>query len=536
MTNILLNLINSLMFDVIYDDIIFYLFQFLEDKDKINFCDTSKRLYLFKKYLIFNNVHDYYDILNSSYGKFTKIKYYAHTKNIPNGVTHLIFRDRFNEPLENCIPKSVTHITFGKTFNQSLEGCLPDNVYYLKLGSHFNRSIKANILKNITHLEFGFFFNKPILESLPPNLTHLKFGRHFNKSIKDCIPESVTYLKFGCNYNQSIDKCIPNNVKHLKFGTFFNQPIGYEIISHRKPEYISFLPNNLSSLKFGYSFKQSINKLIPQNIKRLKFNYYLSEYILGLEFNDSIYDYIPKNVQYLIIDGIAQNKIRSVQNIDIIFPNLKQLNCGAIKIIFDRTKNSPTKDNFGQQFHGLLNFTNLNQVKNKSTQITSPEFTRSELTYYSISSKLNNNEIILESDSDIVDPIPKNIQMLYIIEYSGSICQILPSNIKCLYIYKFCGKIERKLPSTLRYLIICNNFNQCIGGLLPDKIKYLILGSNFYQSLEDCLPKSLKYLGISRECYDLNKKYIDENIYVEFIGIGYNNLNESDLFNFRMIM
>ncbi|AGC02382.1 FNIP repeat-containing protein [Acanthamoeba polyphaga moumouvirus] len=149
------------MLDIICDDIIFYLLQFLEDKDKINLCDTSKRLSLFKKNFVFDEIYDYYDIINTSYGKFTKIKYYAHTINIPDGITHLIFRDRFNESVKNCIPKTVTHITFGKTFNQSLEGCLSDNIQYLKFDSHFNRPINGCIPKSVKYLEFGFFSINP---------------------------------------------------------------------------------------------------------------------------------------------------------------------------------------------------------------------------------------------------------------------------------------------------------------------------------------------------------------------------------------
>ncbi|AGC02383.1 FNIP repeat-containing protein [Acanthamoeba polyphaga moumouvirus] len=274
------------------------------------------------------------------------------------------------------------------------------------------------------------------------------------------------------------------------------------------------LPSQLTHLEFGYFFDQSIYKCIPETVKYLKFGNKISEYIFNLQFDDSIHDYIPKNIEYLSFDQVVQHKINKIRNIDILFPNLKQFICGSINIIVDNTKNIST---FEYIKNKLFNIVSLFNPFNSFNQTTD------EI-----------KELILKPGKEIINSISSTIKILYIVQYYHPICKILPPNIKCLYIYNFYGTIEKQLPSTLKYMVICNYFNQPIKDLLPEKIKYLVLGSDFNQSLKDCLPKSLKYLGISRECYELNKEYIDDNIYVEFICDI--NINNSSSFNFKMIM
>lgn len=61
---------------------------------------------------------------------------------IPDNVTHLIFGDSFNQPLEKgCIPDGVTDLMFGQSFNQKLDiGHIPDSVVRVTFGTCFNQA------------------------------------------------------------------------------------------------------------------------------------------------------------------------------------------------------------------------------------------------------------------------------------------------------------------------------------------------------------------------------------------------------------
>ncbi len=195
--------------------------------------------------------------------------------------------------------------------------------------------------------------------------------------------------------------------------------------------------------------------------------------IFGSKIDDSIYEYIPKNIKYF------SNHFLSEKNIKAFFPKYNNLTVRK-----------------------LINH------KNK-----------------------NNNELKLNSQTINSNTIPSNIKTLLISQSSQSICDFLPNTLIKLRINNFSGKIEKPLPSNLKYLVINYEFNQPIQGLIPDKIRYLALGKQFYQSLENCLPTSLRYLGISKKCYELNKYFISEDIYVEFIDV--NNINNQFNFDFN---
>nr|WBF70273.1 F-box and FNIP repeat-containing protein [Megavirus caiporensis] len=400
------------MIDLFYGDIIMYLLYFLSDIDKINLCSINKKFSSFRNDIVFDDIYSYYDVIEAPFGKFSKIKYYAHNTNIPDGVTHLIFRDRFNECIKGCIPDSVRQITFGKNFNQDIRDCIPNGV------------------------------------------THLTFGDNFNQNVKDCIPSSVIYLTFGRYFNQAIKNCIPKNVTHLIFGIHFNQDIK------------DCIPNSITHLTLGHEFNQDIRGCIPDTIVHFIFNENLANKIFSSKINDSIYEYIPKNVEYFPT---------------YFFPKKK------FKTIFSR----------------------------KKIQAIFPKYTRLEVARF-VDHK-NDNELELYSRSINNDTIPSNIKKLYISKSDQSISDYLPDSLIKLYIHNFSGKFEKPLPSSLKYLVINYEFNQPIQGLISDKIRYLVLGNEFYQSIENCLPKNLRYLGITEKCYELNKKFINENIYVEFI-------------------
>ncbi|QGR54374.1 f-box and fnip repeat-containing protein [Moumouvirus maliensis] len=171
--------------DILNPDVLLYIFSYLSDKDKITICSTNKYFREYLNCVKFNGLYDYHQIRDLSfYSRFKYIKYKANNTNIPEGITHLTFGNRFNQSINGCIPNSVTHLTFKWNFNQPIEGCIPNSI------------------------------------------THLTFGNCFNQSIKGCIPNSVTHLIFGKSFNQLIGECIPNRVTYLIFGKNFNQPIG----------------------------------------------------------------------------------------------------------------------------------------------------------------------------------------------------------------------------------------------------------------------------------------------------------------------
>ncbi|AGD92980.1 putative F-box and FNIP repeat-containing protein [Megavirus lba] len=160
------------MIDLFYDDIILYLLYFLTDIDKINLCSINKKLSSFRNDIIFDDIYSYYDVIEAPFGKFHKIKYYAHNTNIPDGVTHLIFRDRFNECIKGYIPNSVKEITFGENFNQDIRDCIPNGVTHLTFGRNFDQDIKRCIPNGVTYLTFGFFLIK-ILKDVFQLMLHI---------------------------------------------------------------------------------------------------------------------------------------------------------------------------------------------------------------------------------------------------------------------------------------------------------------------------------------------------------------------------
>ncbi|AUV58686.1 F-box and FNIP repeat-containing protein, partial [Bandra megavirus] len=143
-------------FDILNNDVIINIFEFLNDVDKINFSFCDIKLSNFRYCINFNDIYDYDTIKNVPYiNRFKKIKYLANSNYIPNGITHLTFGDYFNQNITGCIPDSVIHLTFGDYFDQDITDCIPDNV---------------------THLIFGWVFNQDITNCIPASVTHLTFG------------------------------------------------------------------------------------------------------------------------------------------------------------------------------------------------------------------------------------------------------------------------------------------------------------------------------------------------------------------------
>ncbi|AEQ33042.1 FNIP repeat protein [Megavirus chiliensis] len=108
-------------FDILNDDVIMYILEYLNDMDKIRFLSVDSKLHGFINNTWFNEIYDYKLIIKLSYlDRFKYIKFETNSTNIPKRITHLTFKDNFNQDIKNCIPVSVTHLTFGMYFNQRL--------------------------------------------------------------------------------------------------------------------------------------------------------------------------------------------------------------------------------------------------------------------------------------------------------------------------------------------------------------------------------------------------------------------------------
>ena len=155
------------MLRLLYQDIIVHISSFLSDNEKLKFTSTNKYMNCYKFIIKYDQKHDYEKIKSLSFYKnFNKVKYIARDNKIPSSVTHLTFRDCFNQEIKDCIPTSVINLTFGFHFNQNIKNCIPPSV---------------------TYLTFGYWFNQDIRDCIPASVSHLTFGFHFNQDIKDCI-------------------------------------------------------------------------------------------------------------------------------------------------------------------------------------------------------------------------------------------------------------------------------------------------------------------------------------------------------------
>uniref|UniRef100_A0A6G6ADS9 F-box and FNIp repeat-containing protein n=1 Tax=Borely moumouvirus TaxID=2712067 RepID=A0A6G6ADS9_9VIRU len=200
--------------DILDDNIVVYILNFVNDKSKVQFLSTSRKIRNLLMWKIkYTKIYEYGKIKKLPYyNQFNYIKYLANDINIPEGITHLEFGDFFNQPIEKCIPDNIINLTFGWEFNQPIKGCIPSQLTHLTFGCRFNQSIKECIPNTVTHLIFGYAFDQSIEECIPNSVTHLKFGWKFNQPIKEFIPNSVTHLTLQKYFYKKIKEDIPKNI------------------------------------------------------------------------------------------------------------------------------------------------------------------------------------------------------------------------------------------------------------------------------------------------------------------------------------
>lgn len=285
-------------------ELIIYISDYLNNKDKFSIFFTCKTLKNCSKIIYLRHVHSYekvkYHLENY---RFEKVFYMTNDINIPYGVTWLQFKESFNKPLNNYIPNTVTKIKFGKDFNQSINGCLSNNIKFLEFGQNFNQSIE-NLPSSVKSLKFFGNYDRKIHGEIPKGVKKLYFYKSFTEFVSDnvthlfvndidenkmkYIPKTVTHLKFGSCFNQSIKGYIPQNITHLKFGYSYSQKLGessYYIVTVNPSNFDfddctkpypnnvvliagkSFLPSSLTHLTLSKSLYEKNKDTIDPRIK-----------------------------------------------------------------------------------------------------------------------------------------------------------------------------------------------------------------------------------------------------------------------------
>ena len=138
----------------------------------------------------------------------------------------IIFRDNFNEPLDDYIDVINQHdkIFLGLSFNNDIS-ILPPNITTIifHTESSFNQEIK-DFPCNLKKIVFGKNFNKP-LDYFPASLEELEFepSSMFDHDLYN-LPQSVKKITLGINFSKSINH-LPSNLEYLKISTWYNEEI-----------------------------------------------------------------------------------------------------------------------------------------------------------------------------------------------------------------------------------------------------------------------------------------------------------------------
>jgi len=172
-----------------YQDVVRYITNFLNNKDKVHLLKCSKMLNKYE-----------YNFLESV--PIMKILTSPRYDNFTNLVVCDTFLDLYSSQMicgHNVAikyPNRITHLTFERQQTNTIKFPLPRSLTHLKFGNYFNQPIKGCILPSVTHLTFGKYFNKSNNGNIPSSVTHLRFGIYFCKNVTD-IPLSVLEIRFA---------------------------------------------------------------------------------------------------------------------------------------------------------------------------------------------------------------------------------------------------------------------------------------------------------------------------------------------------
>lgn len=180
------------------NDIIIYICNYLNDKDKISFLSINRHMNLIKNKVFYHEMVCINKIQGLWY--INQIKNVVIKENvnlskyiIPN-ITNLTFGYNFNQCVKGYIPSQVTHLTFGQYFRQSLEGCIPPSVTHLTLPGDIEYN-KKYIPSTVIYLtwENYFFALHPAFHqpSGTCNLTRLNQMLSIIKSGEEMAPDAL---------------------------------------------------------------------------------------------------------------------------------------------------------------------------------------------------------------------------------------------------------------------------------------------------------------------------------------------------------
>lgn len=163
---------------LIYDDIITYICQYLDDKNKIQFLSTTININKLKHKIFFNELV------------------------IIDRISQLPYFDRFTEIIIifdiGKIPKYIKKLYFGNFIDRHITNKIPLIWRNVKSNSDFNDLIQRDLPTTLTHMEFGTYFNDKINFRMPSSITHVTFGYCFNQPINICLPEFI--IELTCSY------------------------------------------------------------------------------------------------------------------------------------------------------------------------------------------------------------------------------------------------------------------------------------------------------------------------------------------------
>lgn len=183
----------------LYDDNLIKICDYLSDKDKLMLTTTSTNMSKLKYKLLFRtkiNISKIY--LLPYFDNFENIKIHGNPPKFPKYVKYVHYTT-----YSTYVAPRVTHLKFKS------RGGLTKN----------------GIPSTVTHLIFGENFNDPIQEKIPLSVTHLTFGSRFNRPINDCIPLSVTHLSIGRYFDQGLDFRLLPNVKYFQLHKSFRRTL-----------------------------------------------------------------------------------------------------------------------------------------------------------------------------------------------------------------------------------------------------------------------------------------------------------------------
>lgn len=216
---------------------------------------------------------------------------------------------------------------------------VPYHINYLFLDGNLSNYYDLQNYKQILYLKLSFFFIGK-LENISKKCKIL-FCKIINYDISYTNIEQIycncamfEYLPYLSLQNLSIQNCLSisgieklKNLKILHLGDWFNSPI------HNLSEL-----DNCIELKFGKNFNQSIDNFLPKNLKKL--------FISSIFFNYSC-SYLPSHLEYFEILSIKPidltNLPTSLIALKICHQNLCFLPNG-IKTIYTKILKSPIEN------------------------------------------------------------------------------------------------------------------------------------------------------------------------------------------------